>query len=42
LEKVRLCMRNIPAEDFKDHELLFNWLFNQFRSWKAIKPVIDN
>ena len=41
MDKVRLVLASINVGELRDHDLMFQWLFEKFRSWKAIDRTIE-
>ena len=41
MDKIRLVLANVNVGELKDHDLLFRWLFEKFRAWKAIERKIE-
>ena len=41
MDKVRFIMTQLTDDDLKDKKLLFEWLFEKFRNWSAIKREVE-
>ena len=41
VEKVRLCLNNIPSGEILDKKLLFQWLYERVKNWNAISSKIE-
>ena len=39
--KIGTVLTTIRVDELKDHDLMFDWLYNRVRSWHAIKSTID-
>jgi len=41
MANVRFVLAGLNVSELQDHNLLFEWLFNKFRNWKAIEDKIE-